>query len=92
MSINSRLRFIMAEKKIDSVSELQRITGLSRNALKKLYHEEGLEGLTLGTLHRICQTLDNIDLSDLIQFQLPDPNLSRSTKGPSPKFKDNNLI
>jgi len=84
MCIKSRLRFVMAEKRIDSISELQRITGLSRNALSKLYHENGLEGVTLGTLHRICQTLDNVTLPDLVEFELPDPILARSTKGPKP--------
>ena len=83
MSIRSRIRFVMAEKRIDSISELQRITGISRNALNRLYHDEGLEGLTLGTLHRICQTLDGITLSDLVEFILPDPVLIKSTKGPN---------
>ena len=82
MSIRSKIRFVMAEKRIDSVSELQRITGLSRNALNKLYHDEGLEGVTLGTLHRICQTLDGITLNDVVEFKLPDPNLIKSSKGP----------
>jgi len=82
MSIKSKLRFVMAEKKIDSISQLQRMTGLSRNALNKLYHDEGLEGLTLGTLHRICQSLDGVNLSDLIKFELPDLIMIRSTKGP----------
>ncbi len=82
MSIKSRLRFVMAEKKIDSISQLQRLTGLSRNALNKLFHEECLEGMTLGTLHRICQTLEGVHLEDLVVFQLPDPMLTRSTKGP----------
>jgi putative transcriptional regulator len=85
VSIKSKLRFLMAEKKINSISELQRITGLSRNALNKLFHEEGLEGLTLGTLHRICQTLDKTEIHDLVQFELPDELLTRSTKGPNRK-------
>lgn len=82
MSISSRIRFVMAEKRIDSISELQRITGISRNALNRLYHDEGLEGLTLGTLHRICQTVEGISLGDLIEFKLPDPIPIKSPKGP----------
>jgi putative transcriptional regulator len=75
----------MAEKRIDSISELQRITGLSRNALNKLFHEDGLEGLTLGTLHRICQTLEGVEIHDLVHFDLADELLARSTKVPNRK-------
>ena len=85
MSIVSQIRYVMAEKKINSISDLQRITGLSRNVLNKLFHEQKLEGLTLGTLHQLCKAL-HIQLGDLIEFDLSDPRPIRSTMGNRPKW------
>ncbi|NRD81137.1 helix-turn-helix domain-containing protein [Bacillus sp. BRMEA1] len=67
MPLQNNLRIIMAKQKIDSVSELMTITGLSRNALNKLWRDEDLESAKLGTLMIICDQLQ-IKLSDLIEY------------------------
>jgi putative transcriptional regulator len=67
MPIVNNLRFVMAEKRIDNVSELINITGLSRNVLNKLWHNEDLESLKIGTLIVACDKL-KINLSDLIEY------------------------
>ncbi|MED4353581.1 helix-turn-helix transcriptional regulator [Schinkia azotoformans] len=65
--IKNNLRIIMAEKMIDSITELMQATGLSRNALNKLWHNQDIETVKLETLIKICQTL-NIPLSKLIEY------------------------
>jgi putative transcriptional regulator len=72
VSIENNLRFIMAKQRIDNISELISLTGLSRNALNKLWHNEDLETVKLGTLLVICDKLD-VKLSDLIEYN-PDKN------------------
>lgn len=67
MPITNNLRLIMAKRKIDNVSELIQITGLSRNALNKLWHDEDLQTVKFGTLMTICDKLD-IKLSELIEY------------------------
>jgi putative transcriptional regulator len=68
MGIENNLRIIMAKKRIDNLSELIEITGLSRNALNKLWRtDENPESVKLGTLITICDKLD-IKLSDLIDY------------------------
>ena len=85
MSIASRIRHVMAEKRINSVSDLQRLTGLSRTVLNKLFHDQKLEGVTLGTLHQFCQALD-VPLQEVIQFDLADPSPVRTSMGARPKW------
>lgn len=65
--IKNNLRIIMAEKMIDSITELMQATGLSRNALNKLWHNQDIETVKLGTLIKICHTL-NVPLSKLIEY------------------------
>ena len=60
----------MAEKMIDNLTDLIRITGLSRNALNKLWHNQDIETIKLETLTQICKAL-NIKLSDLLEY-IPD--------------------
>lgn len=67
MSIRNSLRIIMAQKRIDNLTELMKLTGLSRNALNKLWHDEDLESVKLGTLIQVCDSL-GIALSDLIEY------------------------
>ncbi|MDQ0257952.1 putative transcriptional regulator [Evansella vedderi] len=67
MAITNNLRIIMAKKKIDSVSELMLITHLSRNALNKLYHDEDIDTVKLGTLIKLCDSL-NVPLSELLEY------------------------
>lgn len=67
MPLKNNLRIIMAEQRIDNVSDLITITGLSRNALNKLWHNENLESMKLETLMIVCDKLD-VKLSDLIEY------------------------
>ena len=68
VQIINNLRLIMAEKRIDNVSDLMEKTDLSRNALNKLWHNKDLETVKLGTLITICEKLD-IPLSQLIEYK-----------------------
>lgn len=65
--LRNNLRFIMAEKRIDSITDLMKATGLSRNALNKLWHDQDVESVKLETLTQICKSLQ-IELNELIQF------------------------
>lgn len=68
--LNNNIRLIMGKQRIDNIHDLMERTGLSRNALNKLWHEENLEAIKLGTLIKICDSL-NVSLSDLIEY-VPD--------------------
>jgi putative transcriptional regulator len=61
------IRQRMAEKQIKNMLELMRVSGVSRNAITKLYHGEGIETSKIGTLMRLCDALD-CSLSDLIEY------------------------
>jgi putative transcriptional regulator len=67
MNIKNNLRLIMAEKMINNITELMQITGLSRNALNKLWHNQDVETVKLETLVQICESL-KIKLSDLVEY------------------------
>lgn len=67
MPFENNLRIIMAKKRINNVAELMKITGLSRNSLNKLWHNEELESVKLGTLIVACDKL-NVKLSELIEY------------------------
>lgn len=68
MILENNLRIIMAKKRINSISELINKTGLSRNALNKLWKNENLESVKLGTLLVICEKLD-VSLAELIEYK-----------------------
>ncbi|MCZ8513798.1 helix-turn-helix transcriptional regulator [Paenibacillus filicis] len=68
MPIKNKLRLIMAERRINNISDLMSITGLSRNALNKLWHDEDLESVKLGTLIQVCNAL-GVALSELIEYE-----------------------
>ncbi|MBD2822838.1 helix-turn-helix transcriptional regulator [Xenorhabdus sp. 42] len=70
MKVVSNIRMIMAKKNIDNISDLVRITGVSRNSINKLWHNENVSSLKLDTLITICEKLD-VELSDLIEY-IPD--------------------
>ncbi|AEA19890.1 hypothetical protein DF16_pBMB8513orf00011 (plasmid) [Bacillus thuringiensis serovar kurstaki str. YBT-1520] len=57
----------MAKKNIDNISDLVRITGVSRNSINKLWHNENVSSLKLDTLITICEKLD-VELLDLIEY------------------------
>lgn len=68
--IKSKIRHLMADKKINSLSALIRETKISRETLNKLYHEEKLESLKLEMIIKVCEYFD-CDISDLIEY-IPD--------------------
>ncbi|MEB9728284.1 helix-turn-helix transcriptional regulator [Bacillus cereus] len=67
MKVVSNIRMIMAKKNIDKISDLVRITGVSRNSINKLWHNENVSSLKLDTLITICEKLD-VELLDLIEY------------------------
>ncbi|MFA2812074.1 helix-turn-helix domain-containing protein [Bacillus mycoides] len=67
MRLVNNIRMIMAQKNIDNIAELIRITGVSRNSINKLWHNESVSSLRLDTLTAICEKLD-VKLSDLIEY------------------------
>ena len=46
----SKLRYLMADKKIDSIKNLAELTEVSRPPLDKLYKEKDLETLSLDVI------------------------------------------
>ncbi|WIV10522.1 helix-turn-helix transcriptional regulator [Proteiniborus sp. MB09-C3] len=68
--LKSNLRVIMAKRKIDSITELIELSGLSRNAINKIYKEEKIEASSLETFIKLCNAL-NCKLSELIEY-IPD--------------------
>lgn len=65
--IKCNLRLLMAEKKIDDITELMNLSGLSRNAINRLYKENSIENSSLGTLIKLCDTF-KCKLSDLLEY------------------------
>ena len=57
----------MLDKGIKDMAELRRLSGVSRNAITKLYHNVDIETTKIGTIVRLCETLD-CSLSDLIEY------------------------
>lgn len=57
----------MADKKIDDISDLMKLSGISRNSINKLYKESKIETAKLETLFKLCDTF-NCKLSDLIEY------------------------
>lgn len=66
----SKLRYLMADKKINTITELTSLTNLSRPPLDKLFKEKNLETLTLDSLAKVCDVF-KCSLSDLIEY-IPD--------------------
>ncbi|KAF6588544.1 helix-turn-helix transcriptional regulator, partial [Paenibacillus sp. EKM208P] len=60
-------RELMAEHRIDDITELMEKSGLSRNSINKLYRETNIETTKLETLFKLCNTF-NCRLSDLIEY------------------------
>lgn len=62
--IKSRLHILMGEKKIRSIHELSRLTGISRPTLTRLYNDES-DRLDFGTITTLCDFFD-VPLSELL--------------------------
>ncbi|WP_179090755.1 MULTISPECIES: helix-turn-helix domain-containing protein [Paenibacillus] len=65
--IKCNIRELMAEHRIDDITELMAKSGLSRNSINKLYRETNIETTKLETLFKLCDTF-NCKLSDLIDY------------------------
>ncbi|MDR6777034.1 MULTISPECIES: helix-turn-helix domain-containing protein [Paenibacillus] len=65
--IKCNIRELMAEHRIDDITELMAKSGLSRNSINKLYRETNIETTKLETLFKLCDTF-NCKLSDLIEY------------------------
>jgi len=70
--LKCNLRVLMAKQKIDTIQELMKKSGLSRNAINNIYREEKLEGTKLETFIKLCDVFD-CQLSDIIEY-VPDEN------------------
>lgn len=59
----------MAEHRIDGITDLMKLSGLSRNAINRLYKgtDEEIESTNLKTLITLCKVF-NCKLSDLIEY------------------------
>lgn len=68
--VKCHLRRLMADQKIDDITQLMKLSGLSRNAINKLYREENIETIKMETLFKLCDTF-RCSLSDLIEY-VPD--------------------
>ncbi|CAH1201393.1 hypothetical protein PAECIP111893_01598 [Paenibacillus plantiphilus] len=68
--VKCHLRRLMADQKIDDITQLMKLSGLSRNAINKLYREENIETVKMETLFKLCDTF-KCNLSDLIEY-IPD--------------------
>ncbi|KAF6578405.1 MULTISPECIES: helix-turn-helix domain-containing protein [Paenibacillus] len=65
--IKCNIRELMAEHRIDDITELMAKSGLSRNSINKLYRGTNIETTKLETLFKLCDTF-NCKLSDLIEY------------------------
>lgn len=72
----SKLRYLMADKKINKITDLMSATGVSRPPLDKLFKEDRLETLSLEVLAKICDFFQ-CPLQDLIEY-IPDKESSEN--------------
>lgn len=75
--IKSKLGYIMLDKKIKSVSELARLTNISRDTLTKLYNGTKVDTVSLGMIFKLCDFF-NCNVQDLIEY-IPDDESSADT-------------
>lgn len=72
LMLKCNLRRLMADHKIDDISELMKLSGLSRNSINKLYRENDIESTKLETLFKLCNVF-GCKLSDLIEYTSDKP-------------------
>lgn len=95
-NLKSNLAVLMAERKIKSVTQLQTITGLSRNAINRVLNDEDekIQGTTLLTLVKLCDAL-NCSLAELIEYQNVediDPDNKRLNLWDSKRFQEKKIL
>lgn len=66
--IKCNLRKICFEKDIRSVSELERIIGLTRPTLYKMFNNDNIDSVKMGSFDMVCKKLHIKNLSELIEF------------------------
>ena len=66
--IKNRLSIILGEQRM-RISELSRLTGISQNALNKIYHNK-TKGVDFDTLNKICNVLGK-NSQEIFEF-IPD--------------------
>ena len=66
----NKFRYLMADKNINSITQIINDTGLSRTTINKLYHSKDIQTLSLGMLETLCKYFD-CNLSDLLEY-VPD--------------------
>jgi len=66
--IKNRLSAILGEQRI-KVSELSKLTGISQNALNKIYHDK-TKGIDFETLNKLCNALQS-NTQEIFEF-IPD--------------------
>lgn len=67
--IKSRLSEILGRKRI-TMSELKKMTGLSRPAIENLYHDR-TKSISYDVVNKICWALE-IDMSELFEYTSDD--------------------
>jgi putative transcriptional regulator len=65
--LKCNLRRLMADHRIDDISDLMVKSGISRNSINKLYRETNIESIKLETLFKLCDTF-KCKLSELIEY------------------------
>lgn len=70
MGVKSNLPVLMAKQKIKGISELMELSGLSRNAINRVFddRDEKINATSLKTLLALCDAL-NCSLSELIEYK-----------------------
>ena len=65
--LKNYLRHRMADHAIDDISDLMNLSGVSRGPINKLYRNQQVDTVKLGTLLRLCDAL-GCKLSDLVEY------------------------
>ena len=65
--LKCNLRRLMADNRIDDISELMEKSGISRNSINKLYREFDIATIKLETLFKLCDCF-KCSLADLVEY------------------------
>ena len=67
--IKCNIRVLMAERRIDSITDLIKSSGISRNSINKLWrnNEDEIATVKIETLIKLCNCF-NCQLSSLIEY------------------------
>lgn len=66
--LKCNLRKICFDQDIKSISELQRITGISRPTLYKMFLNKDVDTIKLDTINIICIKLNLSSITELIEY------------------------